>query len=675
MPTSSPEDALRELYLRAYPRAHTKAERLALFGKLQDMAEAARLQAWERFAGAMSAWVGEDLDKALTLFEEAIELDPESAFPWHGKGNVLDDLKRHDDALAAYEKAIELDPEYAFPWNGRGIVLSNLKRYDDALAAYEKTIELDPEDADAWNNKGTALDDLKRYDDALEAYEKAIELDPEEAAPHYNAGLLHWHEERFRPALDRFSRALELDPKSAAKYWVARVQERLRSQEAPGKSPKESDREDRWSDIARLDLYEALKPDLDRIGKGKMEFQKQIDKSVGRDKKVGKGAADDLLLVLRDWNSFSPILRRELRKEDGPGPDERLGGGYLLVWKGCGVAIDPGADFITQLYRKGLSVADVDAVVITHCHLDHTRDVESLVDLNYRYNQALARRSKTKPPEMKFFLSGSAATKYWVYLRKSGCCQNPKQLDAREAEVSRKIKVRAVPAQHRDITGDDDESVGLIFVLEDDSGLVLRVGFTSDTKWIPSLKESFLGCDLLVAHLGTIEVGEQETSEAEKKAGEGDKKAAQAADKATASAGVELSEYAKEYLGYFDHDDKYLENHLGTKGCHRLLQDVHPTLLVLSEFGEELVQSRLTLLRFFTGPGKPQGTRLVLGGDSNLAIRLGKELSICCSHPECAQSWNPIPLDRVRPVLGDDYLFRYYCSKHDLVDEARSAGN
>ncbi|GAI69372.1 unnamed protein product, partial [marine sediment metagenome] len=33
-------------------------------------------------------------------------------------------------------------------------------------------------------------------------------------------------------------------------------------------------------------------------------------------------------------------------------------------------------------------IADVDTVIITHCHLDHIRDVESLVDLNYRYNKA-----------------------------------------------------------------------------------------------------------------------------------------------------------------------------------------------------------------------------------------------------------------------------------------------
>jgi len=781
MTAGSPEDALRELYLRECPQAHTKAQRLALFKKLQDMAEAGRLEAWARFAGGMSAWVGGDFEEALTLLEEAIQLDREFAFAWNGKGNALSSLKRYDEALAAYDKAIQIDPEYAVAWSNKGNALGDLKRYDEALAAYDKAIQIDPEDALAWSNKGSTLGDLKRYDEALAAYDKAIQIDPEDALtwngkgyalhdmkrhdealaaydkaiqldpedaaawlnkgdtlrglkrhdealaaydkaiqldpedagvwnnmgiilddlacyeqalaaydkaiqlapeaaePHYNAGLLHWHAERFESALKEFRLAAELDRESPAKYWLARVQERLRFEEDWGKSPEESDREDRSSDAARLDLYEALRPNLDDIGRAKVEFRKQIDKSVGTDKKAGQGAADDLLLVLRDWNSFSPILRRELRKGDGPGPDERLGGGYLLVWKGCGVAIDPGADFITQLYRKGLSVADVDAVTITHCHLDHTRDVESLVDLNYRYNQARRGRSpKTEGfRDLKFFLSGSAETKYKEYLRKSGCCQHPVQLGQDPGifwpvkawgASQANIKVRAVPAQHRDVTGDDDESIGLVFVLSDGSGPVLQVGFTSDTRWNPSLNESFLGCDLLVAHLGTIEVGERKTgADAKKTAGEGDKKAIRAGEK--------LGEYAKEYLEYFDQEDKYLENHLGTKGCHRLLQDVQPTLLVLSEFGEELVQSRLTLLKFFNGPGKPQGTRLVLGGDSNLAIKLGKELSVCCSHPECAHSWSPIPLDRVRPVLGDDYLFRYYCSKHSLVDEVRSAGN
>ena len=57
-----------------------------------------------------------------------------------------------------------------------------------------------------------------------------------------------------------------------------------------------------------------------------------------------------------------------------------------------------------------LSYADVDAVVVTHCHLDHTRDVEALVDLNYRFNEGKGNRpGHAEFRELKFFLCTSAS--------------------------------------------------------------------------------------------------------------------------------------------------------------------------------------------------------------------------------------------------------------------------
>jgi hypothetical protein len=111
-----------------------------------------------------------------------------------------------------------------------------------------------------------------------------------------------------------------------------------------------------------------------------------------------------------------------------------------------------------------------------------------------------------------------------------------------------------------------------------------------------------------------------------------------------------------------------LKNHLGTKGCFRLLQRVKPKIFVMGEFGEELVETRFKIIQVFHRL-KPKDTRFVLGGDSNLAIGLGKELSVCCSHPQCARLWTRIPLEKVRPVLGGDFLFQYICSQHGIADE------
>jgi hypothetical protein len=488
----------------------------------------------------------------------------------------------------------------------------------------------------------------------MAAYEEAVTLDGEYDSPHYGMGLLLWEQERPGDSADAFRRAIELGLQSpwkeVAQSWIERAERMVQSKEA-GKPKEERDQADRSSDEALLtDLFEAMKNDLPSIRAKKMEFEKQIAESVGKSRIVGEGAADNMLLVLRDWNSFSPILRREVRSQNGPGPDERLGGGYFLVWRGHGIVIDPGVDFVTQLYRKGLSIADVDTVIITHCHLDHTRDVESLVDLNYRYNRA--RGFKPHPPNkdfraLHFLASYPAFMKYSEYLKTSGCCKNPTQLErgGDAKRITNLIDVRAIPAQHTDINGREEEAIGLVFVLKDENGPVVRVGITSDSRWIESLPDSFSGCDVMVAHLGTIEVGEEKA--------------------VTTTKTGEATDAGKDADGggFLKTD---LKNHLGTKGCFRLLQRVKPRIFVIGEFGEELVETRFKILQVFHGL-RPQETRFVLGGDSNLVIGLGRELSVCCSHPECARAWMRIPLDQVRPVLGGDFLFQYICSQHEIA--------
>ena len=176
-------ETMRRWYLYEYRRIYAKNDRIRFFEEISEVAAAESVLGWKIFADAMSAWLRKDLGAALALSEDAIALDPEWAYPWNGKGNVLQSQKRHEEALAAYEKAIALDPEYAHPWINKGNVLQRQKRYEEALAAYEQAIALGPEYARPWINIGTVLLKQKRYAEALAAYEKAIALDPEYSHP------------------------------------------------------------------------------------------------------------------------------------------------------------------------------------------------------------------------------------------------------------------------------------------------------------------------------------------------------------------------------------------------------------------------------------------------------------------------------------------------------------
>ncbi len=101
-------------------------------------------------------------------------------------------------------------------------------------------------------------------------------------------------------------------------------------------------------------LQERLQQLLERIDKNEEDLDRVIN--------LSPTALPDALVILRRWNSFSPILswrpfmsvkdaeiafHRRIRREI-------RGGGYLLRWQGVGVVVDPGHNFIDEnLYEHG----------------------------------------------------------------------------------------------------------------------------------------------------------------------------------------------------------------------------------------------------------------------------------------------------------------------------------
>ena len=107
-------------------------------------------------------------------------------------GDFAQQGRRYEESEQAYRKAIELDPKTAYPWYGLGNLLKNhLGRYEESEQAYRKAIEFDPKTAYRWYGLGNLLMDyLGRYDEARVAYERALELDPAEDSPRLNLAFL-----------------------------------------------------------------------------------------------------------------------------------------------------------------------------------------------------------------------------------------------------------------------------------------------------------------------------------------------------------------------------------------------------------------------------------------------------------------------------------------------------
>jgi tetratricopeptide (TPR) repeat protein len=563
-------------------------------------------------------------DQALAAFEKAVDLDPKDAVAWYNKGVALSRLGKIDQALAAYEKAVDLNPNYASAWINKGNVLSTLGKEKEALEAHEKAITIEPQYAGAWFNKGLSHKNLGEKDKALVAYQKAIEFDPTFAKAWYFIGLYFDDAGEKKAAAESFHKALDY---SLPDHLASLAKLRLKMIEA-GPLPDRPADDKLLSDI--LQRMESSKL-LERVEDSRRNQKNAFQEAIARETLLGQEKYKNTFFVLRDWNSYTPLLPLKYRPASETGPADRWGGGYFLSWMGHGVAIDPGLNFIEQLYEHGLSIADVNSVIVTHVHLDHTRDIESLIDLNYRHN-----KSKLKKPrkddfrQLKFFLCKSAFHKYGPLLKLSGCCENPAILFGDEAEIvlptppgiADGIRLKSVRAYHQDIFGEGD-AIGLLFDLRDEHGkTAVRLGLTSDTRWNSELPKKFADCDVLVAHLGTTEIAAGQIPE-------------------------------------------LLDNHLGVVGMVHMVRETRPKVFVVGEFGEELLHARDLIVRILMDYRVPESRPKILAGDSNLKIKLHPEIGVFCNHTDCA-SGGIISYDKVDPVLGDDFLFRYWCDKHYL---------
>lgn len=256
---------------------------------------------------------------------------------------------------------------------------------------------------------------------------------------------------------------------------------------------------------------------------------------------------------LQRWNSASPAQGRS------------VGGGYFIYHTDgdgridLGVAVDPGFDFLRNLFHCGFSLRDIDVVLLSHAHVDHVRDFESMVALCLE----LKKRKKIKHKLQAIMTLG-------VYRRSAHVIQSPglrefvepyildieKEIDRKFVEpyfedmpnnnsmgssdkergpsfrfvatrngspktVSRvrpltkdtgfdgrglHLTITATRAYHEDYSDYSDSFGFKIRVTDYDSGPIIdrTIGYTGDTAWHTNIVDPYKDCDALIVHLGSL---------------------------------------------------------------------------------------------------------------------------------------------------------------------------
>jgi tetratricopeptide (TPR) repeat protein len=534
-----------------------------------------------------------EYEKAIAAYQKAIELDDKYAHPWAGLGNVYFDQKEYEKAIAAYQKAIELDDKYAHPWTGLGKVYYYLKDYKNAFDTFQKAIQIDDKSAYSWNGLGNVYYIQNDYTAAATAYQKAIQIDNKLPYPYYNLGLVYKNKNEFTLSKKYFGIALKYFNEEKDKYGSSLVTNNIEeidnilSAESELKKAEEENKNNPISDV------------LSKTG----EFEKIIFSNQKTflnffDQKPNIVDERTYLKVLRRWNSYTPIIANNFHISKG--------GGYFLKINGTGIVIDPGFNFIDNFKGSGYKFDEIDNVIVSHAHNDHTSDLESIITLLNKCNskrkglkdyisddttradiaknkncsldiipdseiEAEFEKSKRRK-KIGIFLTKSTNKKYTGMLDLHS--KNDYECHTIEAGEKKEIKDSSdkhvvvfdvIKAKHDDVISDKD-SVGFIFYV--DKSILI---YTGDTGWSEDIEKQYKKIAeefkeheiILLAHIGGFK------------------------------------EYEKNYMIEKEKQKSFYKNHLGRLGLVKICEILKPKICLISEFGEEIGNYRISIAKIF----------------------------------------------------------------------------
>ena len=258
-----------------------------------------------------------------------------------------------------------------------------------------------------------------------------------------------------------------------------------------------------------------LRTDATKIGKYYDELRLQHTRT-----KLFKNS----LVVLKGTSSSTPsVLNAAFDTQ------EYHGGGFFISWDGFGIVVDPGYHFLTNLHDAGLDVNDIDAVVITHEHIDHNIDMRLLDDL--LYNQ---RRFGDGAKKIRWYVD-AATYKMMEVLRsydsgfKEKSCDIFKMTPAPGNEEfdtgkylnwgensSIRMKVFKTTHCYKEVETEDkkkkkeffDHSFGIELFLSEgkqpDKKTERKIFYSSDAKYTPELTEYVINSDIVIANISSV---------------------------------------------------------------------------------------------------------------------------------------------------------------------------
>ena len=172
----------------------------------------------------------EQHERAIKMFERAVELDPEyavawaslsTALSWHYFNGAKRTLERQTAALLAAERSVELDP--ALP-NGHLALASYHyychRDYERALEEFNLALAIRPDNLTALLGRAAILRRQGRWEESTSLFEKAFDASPRDSSVAYNLSGNYGSMRDFRRAAEFADLAISLAPDKPGGYQL-----------------------------------------------------------------------------------------------------------------------------------------------------------------------------------------------------------------------------------------------------------------------------------------------------------------------------------------------------------------------------------------------------------------------------------------------------------------------
>lgn len=161
-----------------------------------------------------------EYDEALKDYNEALHINPDSAWAYNARGCLYFNAGKLDLARNDFDRALALVPDFSEARYNSGLVYSAQGAFQKAIAEFDLVLGANPADADALIERGRAYAGLRNLDRAIADFSAAIAVAPDNSRAWTSRATAYLLTLQFKRALDDCDEALKRNPRDAWALFI-----------------------------------------------------------------------------------------------------------------------------------------------------------------------------------------------------------------------------------------------------------------------------------------------------------------------------------------------------------------------------------------------------------------------------------------------------------------------